>query len=255
MPRVSLITTVYNGERHIQNSIESLLEQEFDDFEAIIVDDESTDNTVLVVEQINDRRIKLFKQKRMGRPKALNFAISNSSGEYIAILDADDIALPGRLAIQVDFMEKNPNVGLVGAGKKMIIDDKGNVVKIEETKAYSDSDIKKALCNTNPIFHSSVMFRRELFNKVHGYDEKLPCLVDMDFYVRIAPFCELINIPEFLSYKREHDNQFFGGVEGIHKSSKVKNARAKIIFRSVLYLNAPKINILKALKLYLQSLL
>ena len=148
-----------------------------------------------------------------------------------------------------------PNVGLVGAGKKMIIDDKGNVVKIEETKAYSDSDIKKALCNTNPLFHSSVMFRRELFDKVHGYDEKLSCLVDMDFYVRIAPFCELVNIPEYLSYKREHDNQFFGGVEGIHKSRKLKSARAKITFRSILYLNAPKINLLKALKLYLQSLL
>ena len=255
MAKASVITTVYNDEQYIAETIDSVLKQKYEDFEMIIVDDGSTDNSSSVINQTNDHRIKFFKKHHMGRPKALNFAISKASSEYIAILDSDDIALPERLAIQIDYLNKNPNVGLVGAGIKTIVNSRGDIVKHEETEAYSDSDIRKAICNINPLFHSSVMFRRELFDKVNGYDEKLSCLVDMDFYVRIAPFCELVNIPKCLSYKREHDEQFFGGIGGVHKSRSQKRARAIIIYRSVIHLNAPKINLLRALKMYVMSLL
>jgi glycosyltransferase involved in cell wall biosynthesis len=253
MVKVSVITTVYNGEKFILDNIKSVLGQTSNNFEMIITDDGSTDNTPAILQKVRDPRIKIFIKGRMGRQAALNFAVSKSIGEYVAILDADDIALPKRLHIQTKFLDDNPDVGLVSAGKRFRIDEQGKTIEYMETEYYTDSAIRKILGYKNPLFHSSVMFRRKLFDKIHGYDVKLSGLEDWDLYIRIAPHCKIVNLPEYLSGKRRHDHQFFDGVNGLHLTKMATRARAMIIFRAVKYLHAPKRNLIRALRLYLRS--
>jgi len=255
MPIVSVITTSYNAANLIDIAIKSILAQKFKAFEMIIVDDGSSDNTKEIVNNNYDKRIKYFKVDHLGRPKALNYAINKSKGKYIAILDADDVAFPERLSLQTKFMENNPHIGLVGSAKRKIIDSNGNITGDDESTSYTDSEIKQALLNSNPLFHSSVMFRREIFEKVNGYDERLPCWVDWDFYIRISPFCKLANMKEYLSYKRIHDEQKFQGLNGIFKTKKSLKAAAFINYRSVLYLGAPKRRLIRAIKYYIKSYL
>jgi len=255
MPTVSVITTSYNAANLLSIAIQSILDQEFSDLEMIIVDDGSDDNTKEIIENIIDKRIKYFKVEHIGRPKALNYGINKSKGKYIAILDADDVAFPERLRLQTGLMDNNPNIGLVGSAKRKIIDFNGDITGEDESNCYTDLDIKNSLPDSNPIFHSSVMYRREICEKVNGYDECLPCWVDWDFYIRISPFCNFVNMKEYLSFKRIHDEQKFEGKDGIFKTKKRLKAAAYINYRSVLYLGAPKRRLIRALKNYIKSLL
>ena len=254
-PSVSVITTCYNGQDHLYKAVNSILSQKYNNFNLIVVDDGSTDLSTAILRDIKDGRVLVFLENHMGRQKALNYAISKSNSKYIAILDADDVAQPNRIAIQVNFLEKNPDVGLVSGGKRVAINSKGEIVNTGEAKAFSDKKIRETLKYTNPLFHSSVMYRREIYDLVGGYDESLFCLEDWDFYVRIARHCNLVNLPECFSYKRKHNDQFFDGERDAHRSKAGSRARAKIFFRTVFYLNAKPVNLLLAIKYLIKSIL
>ena len=128
-PKVSVCMIAYNEEDYIVESIESVLNQTFEDFELIILDDGSTDRTFERAAGIKDPRIRIYRQKNSGRPKSRNTVLRYCRGEYIASLDADDTFLPEKLEQQVHFLEHNKHVDLV-SGDRYRVDKSGNIIKL-----------------------------------------------------------------------------------------------------------------------------
>jgi glycosyltransferase involved in cell wall biosynthesis len=171
MPKVSVVMSVKNGEPYIAQSIHSVLNQTFVDFEFIIVNDGSTDNTSRNVRSFNDSRIILLEQENTGVAKAKNKAIAQSRGTYIAIIDADDLWAPDKLQKQVDFLDNNPNYVLVG-GWVDNIDKDSNYLYTFNTPS-TDQDVRAVQEKFNPWIHSSVLFTKKMFNAIGGYYEPI----------------------------------------------------------------------------------
>jgi glycosyltransferase involved in cell wall biosynthesis len=216
MPRVSILITVYNCERYILEAVHSALGQDFEDIEVIVIDDGSIDGTINALRSVMDERLRIFEPGRIGRSRALNFGIQNALGKYIAILDADDLALPRRVSIQMAFLQANPDVALVGSRYRTCIDGSGKAIREDIEPMDYEEIIRKFKLRQNALFHSSVMFEKEKINLICGYDVDLECLVDWDIYVRLAKFYKICNIDERLSLKRLHEQQFFAGRDGVH---------------------------------------
>lgn len=203
MPKVSVVMAVYNGEKYLKDAIESILDQTFRDFEFIIVDDGSTDKTLEILKEYErkDKRIKIIINKaNIGLTKSLNKAIKEAKGEYIARQDDDDISLPERLKKQVEFLNRNEKIGIVGTFYYEI-NKKGKIIG-KKTFPCSDERLKKTLIKYNPFFHSSVLIRREVFSRVGLYDESFKRAQDYELWFRVANFYKLANIPEFLTKRR-----------------------------------------------------
>lgn len=208
--------TTYNAERHIGEAIESILNQSIKDWELIIVDDGSTDSTERIIGNYQDQRIRFEHRARCGRARALNEAVSLARGDWVANLDADDVSLPHRLELEVDFLEKNRDYGLVGTAKPIVIDGHGKIVDVQ-TRPRDDLELRNALKKYNPFFHSAVMFSKEAWRLVGGYNESIPCLIDYEFWIRIASRYKVVNLEGPMSKKREHSEQYFKSrVYGTH---------------------------------------
>jgi glycosyltransferase involved in cell wall biosynthesis len=122
--KVSVITTVYNDQEFVLEAVDSILDQTYGSMEMVVVNDGSTDNTKEVLSSIKDKRVRIYNILHVGRAKALNYGIGKSSGEYIAILDSDDISLTDRLRKQVEYLDNNQETCLISAGKRIKIDAK-----------------------------------------------------------------------------------------------------------------------------------
>lgn len=198
---------VHNGEDHLRESIESILNQTFSDFEFIIIDDCSSDNTFRILREYaeKDSRLKIIKnEKNLGLTKSLNKGIRYSSGEYIARMDAGDTSERDRLEKQVKFLDGNNDYGLVGTWSNVIDQDSK---KIGEMKYETGSDaLKKYLIKHNPIIHSSIMVRKSVLGKIGLYDEKWKYAQDYELYFRIAKDAKIANLPEFLVSNRMSPN-------------------------------------------------
>ena len=182
---VSVIMTVYNGRVYIRDAVLSILSQTYSEFELLVVDDQSTDGTVAVVESIRDPRIKLVRlDLHVGRTKALNIAVHAAQGRYLAILDSDDFAFPNRLERQIGFLESRSDVALV-AGNVDWFNDQGLVASITEDHS-SDSEIVWKLLFGNIFAHSSVMVRRDALLDLGGYDESFDYGHDYHMYCSMA---------------------------------------------------------------------
>lgn len=206
-PLVSVVMSVFNGEMYLSEAIRSILVQSFEDFEFLIVDDGSTDGTRSILHHFSqrDQRIIILTQENSGLVDALNRACLQANGKYIARMDADDIAAPTRLALQVSFMEANPNVGSVGADVDFI-DLNDNVIEVSKHPYYSNKDIQNALLENNVIWHPTVLIRRSIFVSVGGY-RKIKDAEDYDLWLRIAECSELNNLPDRLLRYRIHSAQ------------------------------------------------
>ena len=203
-PTVSVLMTQYNGEKYIGDAIDSILGQTFTDFEFIIVDDDSKDRTVEIVNNYaqKDSRIKvIINKKNIGFTQSLNKGIEQSRSKYIARLDADDIAHPERLAKQVEFMEQNELVSIVGTYCYWI--DQNKKVIGELVPLMNDKDMRKKIMGKCVAVHSSIMVRRALFDEVGLYDPRPVVEDDLDLYVRtLKKGLKIANIPEFLMWRR-----------------------------------------------------
>jgi glycosyltransferase involved in cell wall biosynthesis len=204
----------------------SALSQTIKDFEVVVIDDGSTDLTSERLDRIKDSRLKIVHCTRMGRSRALNFGLEKCSSTYVAILDADDIALPCRLQLQTEFLNSNPDIALVGSRFCTVIDEDGDYKGRERVLPTAFEEIYRRLKEgKNAMFHSSIMFRKDTVSELGGYDEGLPCCEDLDLYVRVATSFKIANIEERLSLKRRHLTQFFGN-GGFHSSPEGQQARA-----------------------------
>jgi len=200
-PLISVILPVYNGEDHLIECVESVLNQTFEDFEFIIVDDASTDKTVPMLKEFatkDNRIIIVTHQVNQKQTAAANTAIKLAKGKYLARMDADDVALPNRFEKQVTFLEENPNIGLLGSWVD-IIDDNGNILKIWRTND-SDGYLGWNLLFGTSFAHSSVMMKNSIVKKVGFYQS--PEAEDYDLWSRISRVTNVANFPEVLQQKR-----------------------------------------------------
>jgi glycosyltransferase involved in cell wall biosynthesis len=196
-PKVSVVMSVHNEERYVSKAIQSILEQTFSDFEFIIIDDGSAGRTTEILggyQQEDTRIMALRHQLKKGLAQSLNEGIRMARGRYIARMDADDISLPTRLEKQVAFLDMHPEVGLVGT-LCYEVDEKDAIVR-KWVLPSSPSDVRKALLDLNPLVHSSVMIRKEVFDDIGYYNETLQYSQDYELWLRIARQYEIANLSE-----------------------------------------------------------
>ena len=184
-PRITVLTIVYNGERYLREAIDSILCQTCKDFEYILVDNNSTDSTPRILKDYSDKdnRIKVIRETKQGVLYARNAGLRVTRGDWVAVLDADDVALPNRLERQLGFMEKNPDVVLVGSGCFMI-DEVGKHLK-QYRYPLSHKSLVECLENRKAFFpHSSAFFKKVAVTQLGGY--RFPHAEDYDLWFRLS---------------------------------------------------------------------
>lgn len=187
MTRVSVISVFYNRGKFVQPSVESLLAQDHGDLEIILVDDQSTDDTLAQLQRFaNDPRVRIIAQSNSGFTRSMNNAIRASSGEYIAVHGSGDISLPARLSAQARILDAQPEVGVVGCWVENDEDD-GSGTRV--LKAPNDLPFAETLLKRNLFTHGEVMFRRAIFDAVGGYREFFSFAQDRDLWMRMSEQC------------------------------------------------------------------
>ncbi|GAB1545569.1 hypothetical protein NUACC21_82450 [Scytonema sp. NUACC21] len=198
MPKVTVLMAVYNGERYLQEAIESILNQTFLDFEFLIVNDGSIDSTREIILSYNDPRIRLVNNdNNLGLTRSLNKGLQLAKGELIARQDADDISEPERLAKQVAFLERHREVVLVGTWYKEI-DAYGKLIGDRQLPC-DYIQIRWGLLFYCPFVHSAVMLRKStVLEHIGFYDESLVYAQDYELWCRIARHLVVANLDEYL---------------------------------------------------------
>ena len=207
-PEVSVIMTVYNGGKHLRDAINSILQQSFQNFEFIIVDDGSTDATPQILSDMSqDTRVKIIATSRVGRARALNLAWQNAQGQFVANLDADDMSELDRLNKQLIFLKEHREVGLLGTSCTQI-DSTSELIKVNHAMQGNEA-LQKVLVRTNPFVHSAVMMPYHVLKDLGGYNESFRKCIDYEMWVRIAQKYQVENLPDVLTIKRVHGDAYF----------------------------------------------
>jgi glycosyltransferase involved in cell wall biosynthesis len=207
LPRVSVVKAVYNGEKYLAEAIESVLGQTYSDFELIVVDDGSTDNTPECLQRFaaQDPRIVALCPGRVGFPGALNLGIERSRGEYIARFDADDISLPNRLEKQVAFMDVHSEITAAGSAIEVFGDNRPSTMRFPSSHGV----IRTHLLFSCPLSHPTVILRKhELARREMWYRDDFGGVADYDMWCRLDRGGALLeNMPEVLVRYRRHPTQ------------------------------------------------
>jgi glycosyltransferase involved in cell wall biosynthesis len=197
-PVVTVLMAVFNGERYLREAVQSILNQTFRHFELLVVDDGSTDGSRAILESFDDPRLRVVHHAvNQGLSRSLNHGLAEARGRYIARMDADDVAAPDRLALQVDFLERHADVVAVGSWYT-IVDDGGREIGRRWTPC-DDIDVRWTMQFCSPFAHGAVTMRRAaLANDARVYDESLTYAMDYDLWVRLAARGRLANLDRFL---------------------------------------------------------
>lgn len=184
-PLVSVIITTHNRAELVFEAVQSVLEQTYENIEVIVIDNESIDNTREKLERL-DRRVRYVHKKNEGACKARNVGIALAQGEYIGFLDSDDLYLPEKIKICVEYLGSHPNYGLVHTAA-YFIDEKGQVLeKYSHSQSCHLGDITHRLLLRNYICNSTVVVRRECFARVGPFDEGIFAPADWDMWLRLS---------------------------------------------------------------------
>jgi GT2 family glycosyltransferase len=206
MPRVSVLMTTYNGSRFIAASIDSIIAQTYRDFELLIVDDMSTDNTPEILASYTDERIRVLRPPHnMGIVGARNFGFAACRGEFLAALDHDDLSAPDRLEQQVAFLDANPSIVMVGSAVELIDND---VVRPKyEARGITPFLLRWMLFVSNPFTYSSVMLRADAVRGLAVYMRaEYELADDFDLYHRLLNLGDLARLAAVLTTYRSHIN-------------------------------------------------
>ena len=204
MPLVSVVMTTLNSARFIREAVESILAQTYKNWEMIIVDSGSTDKTITLLKKYMDSRIHIFECAGLKRSSQLNYAMKKVSGEYIAIMDSDDIALPQRLEKQLKYLQNNTFISLVGSWSQYI-DENGGFLQINKRPIEHEQIIKRLFSFGHPSL-SSVMFRKSILDSNQCFNESLQGLEDIEWYLRISSFARFGILPKVLMKFRQTKN-------------------------------------------------
>lgn len=198
-PLVSIITIYYNRAELVSGSVDSIVSQNFDgDYEVILVDDGSTDDTLARLKEYEDERTRVVHTSNIGLTNAIRLGIEKSRGKYIAVHGSGDYSFPDRIARQVEVLEANPDVGVVGCWYEQELLGRGEFV---EKKRPQTSDFRAAMMEANIFSHGEVMYRRDVYEKVGGYRPFFTYAQDCDLWLRMSEHCHYHIVPEIL-YRR-----------------------------------------------------
>ena len=231
---ISVIIPTYNAAKYIEETLQSVINQTYNNIEIIVVDDGSTDQTEAILQSYKDPRLVYIKQANSGGPaKPRNTGIAASKGEYIAIFDSDDLMTPNKLSIELEALKRTPNSAFCCSNYSMI-DDKGCLITAdlwETNKAYQklnktrkDSfgnilfrpgEIVNSILLHNFIASSSMLIRKNVFQSLGGFDETLQNTDDYDMWLRMSPLYSCICVPQALHHYRVREGNITS--RGIHK--------------------------------------
>lgn len=203
-PKISVLMSVYNGDKYLREAIESILNQSFDDFEFIIINDASTDKSIDIIKSFNDKRILLINNEiNLGLTKNLNRGIDLAKGIYIARMDVDDISHKDRFIKQIDFLKRNIDISLCGT----LVSYFGHSNYLAFSPVFHN-EIKFSMLSNNSFAHPSVMWRKKDFES-NGlrYNEEFYTAQDYELFSRVVQKLKTANISEHLLYYRTHDSQ------------------------------------------------
>ncbi len=223
MPTVSVMMPAYNAENFIEESIQSVLNQTYKDFELIILDDGSTDNTfkIAAAYAAKDSRIRVIQNEgNKGLSFTRNRLFKEAKAPLLAILDSDDLSVPERLAWQVDYLERNPDVGVLGGG--VIYFDENNPIKATSIRLSGVTNIPIRLLFQNVMGQSTIMMRKAYAELEYRND--FPPAEDYDLWVRASFETKIDNLPKVLIHYREHGNNI-----SVRKREIIKQNTKKII--------------------------
>lgn len=194
-PKISVLTSVFNSAELLRPALESVLNQTFADFEWIIINDATPDNSIDILESYNDPRIKIFhNEANKGLAASLNKGLGLCTGEYIARMDTDDVCRLNRFEQQVKFLDSHPEIAIAGSWVNLTGDWSGTW-----KTPVSHEDIQCKLIFNSPMAHPSVMMRKSALDKFSlRYDETLRRIQDYDLWVRASQVVRMANIPEIL---------------------------------------------------------
>lgn len=221
MPKVSIVTPLYNAEKYISQTIESIIAQSFEDWELVIVDDGSSDNSLYIVNEYAqvEKRIKVYANSvNQGIAYTRNRALSYCTGEYVALLDDDDLMTSDRLLKQVKFLDSNSQIGAVG-GNALWIDESGNVVREKILLEKNPEKIRMYLCFRNIINNSEMTFRRRIIEQ-NGISYSDGCLgmEDYKFWIEFSKVSDITMLDEIVLQRRIFDDS---------ETAKVRRKKAK----------------------------
>ncbi len=204
-PTLAVLMPVHNAEPYVAQAVESIREQSFEDFQLVLLDDGSTDGSLAELRRQarQDSRITLISRANTGIVDALNEMLAHSRSPLLARMDADDIALPDRFKVQVEFMEQNPDVVCIGGGIELI--DSRDRHLLTPPPVRGDAQVQaEALCGRTPISHPAAMMRADAVRAVGGYHQDSFPAEDLDLFLRLGEIGKLDNVPDLVLRYRVH---------------------------------------------------
>ena len=203
-PLISVLLCTYNDEKYIYKAVKSILDQTFEDFEFIIINDGSTDRTLEILKQFDDKRIILIDKPNTGLTDSLNLGVSKAKSNWIARMDGDDISIKTRFEEQIKYIKED--VAVIGTQCKFI-DEEGNQIAKVSLPLTHDEILKKGTSFSTMFIHPSVLINKELLLKSGGYDEYINSAEDLDLWLKLSHYGKLVNIDSVLLKYRKHQNQ------------------------------------------------
>lgn len=196
MPLISVVVPAYNVEKTIKETIQSILNQTFTDFELIVINDGSTDGTLGVVKTIEDTRLKVFSYENAGLPEARNRGIVRSTGEFITFIDADDLWTADKLELQLEALQKHPEAGLAYSWTSFM-DSEGKTFSKDVPVFFNGNVYPQLLVGNFINSGSNVMLRRQAIESVGKFDASLKSIEDWEYWLRVAAKWPFVVIPKY----------------------------------------------------------
>jgi glycosyltransferase involved in cell wall biosynthesis len=236
MPKISVIMPVYNGEKTVTRSISSVLEQTFSDFELIVVNDGSTDNSLHLINAFADKRIRVLSQDNSGASAARNLGIKMSQGDYLAFLDVDDRWSKDKLEDQIKMFSESSEVGLVYSWSDYV-DEKGDLLcsgkRLVINSNFNKEDVYQKLLISNFLENGSTpLIRRDVMLTIGGFDESLKSAQDLDVYLKIAINYEFRTVPKV--------QVFYSIMPNSITANSTKSEKHRIEFLKSVFSRSPK---------------
>lgn len=229
-PQVTIIIPTYNRASLIGSAIESVLRQSFVDFELIVVDDGSSDNTPDIVASFaHDRRLVYLVQENRGRSAARNRAINLARGRYVAFLDSDDLYLHNKLAEQISFLDAHDDVDMIYTSAECINSD-GTPLPGQKYTAWAEGNIYELVAFFQPVTITlpTVMLRKEVLDRVGGFDESMERFEDTDLWRRIAKSHRIAAMPQVTCILRTHADNALDNQDPVKIIKSIQSYTAKI---------------------------
>ncbi|HEU4680795.1 MAG TPA: glycosyltransferase family 2 protein [Gemmatimonadales bacterium] len=229
-PRVSVVSTVYNGEPYFDRAIPGILAQTYDDFEFIVVDDGSDDRTPALLREVasQDPRVRLFSPGRLGAAAAYNYGTAQALGEYVARQDFDDTSYPERLRLQVQRLDAEPELGVVGGHYVLVDESRGE--RYVRMPPLEHTEIVRAMARYIPLAHTVATFRRKAWEQAGGYP-LVGNLIDLRFWLRVIKLgWRFANVPELVGEHYVHwGSFFFRSLDYVARQRDLARVQAQII--------------------------